>query len=119
MAIPGSGMSRGPRKAYGEIRGRPRIKKAAASSAIGLSTTGIVIALTQAPWWIAAMLIPAALLCALVRMVFPQKSTDRLEWWRDRRRAQAHRRRMQRRRAARLSLQSGPIPEENPHEGPS
>jgi len=51
------------------------------SGAFGLSTTAIV-ALTRAPWWIAAALIVGSVICAVVANVFPQDSTDRLEWWR-------------------------------------
>jgi hypothetical protein len=112
MTIPGSEMSRGPYNESGEIKRHRRIKAAAASGAIGLSTTGI--ALTQVPWWIAAMLILAALLCALVGRVFPQKSSDRLAWWRDRRHAQV-RRRLQRGRTVRLPRQSGLTPRKNTH----
>lgn len=85
MTIPGFDMSRGPHNKSGEVTRHRRIK-IAASGAIGLSTTGF-IALAQVPWWIGAMLSPAVLLYALVGRVFPQKSSDRIAWWRDRRHA--------------------------------
>jgi hypothetical protein len=76
---------------------RPLVMKSHALVGVGMPTT-VVIVLTQAPLWMAAVLIPALVLCVLVATVFPQDSADRLEWWHDYRHAPA-RRRSRRRRA--------------------
>lgn len=70
---------------------KPRAAVATAGTAVaGLSTTTLLV-LAQAPWWVAAMLIGAAVICVLVRDVFPQESAHRLEWWIDHRAARARR----------------------------
>jgi hypothetical protein len=78
MTIPGSETSRSLHEVSGEIEGHRRSAAATAVGGIGLSTT-TVSAVVWAPWWIAAMLIFATVLCALVARVFPQESADRLE----------------------------------------
>ncbi|MFF7953971.1 hypothetical protein [Streptomyces griseorubiginosus] len=58
-------------------------------SLLAAGLTGLVVALTGAPWWMAA---PAFGCLALglgvvaLQSVFPQESAHRLAWWRDRRR---------------------------------
>ena len=42
-------------------------------------------ALKAAPWWCDFLLAMAVVVLAAIRMIFPQKSADRLEWWKDRR----------------------------------
>ncbi|MFI6006931.1 hypothetical protein ACIA98_42515 [Streptomyces sp. NPDC051366] len=63
------------------------------SAATGL--TAVTMALTGAPWWLAApafLCFGLAVLVMAVQSVFPQESEHRLAWWRDRRRHQQLRR---------------------------
>jgi hypothetical protein len=85
------GVSRDPNKVVDEPPRRPRGSKTATFGALGMGAAGIV-ALATAPWWIAAAILAGSVLCALVGMVFPQDSADRLEWWLDRRRNRRRRR---------------------------
>lgn len=51
--------------------------------------TGMVVALTGAPWWLAATAfgcLALGLAVTALQSVFPQESAHRLAWWRDRRR---------------------------------
>jgi hypothetical protein len=59
---------------------QPGTRMVASSAMAGIG--GVATALAGAPWWIAALV----LIVALVQTIFPQNSSDRLEWWRDRRR---------------------------------
>jgi hypothetical protein len=42
--------------------------------------------MTGGPWWAVALLAVLGLAVAALRIVFPQDSPDRLEWWLERRR---------------------------------
>lgn len=88
MAASGFGVPRDPHEDLSISRGWKRPIKAVAFGATGLSAAVIAV-VRAAPWWMVAVLITVAALCALVETVFPQESADRLEWWRDYRRAQA------------------------------
>lgn len=55
------------------------------SAATGIS--GIVLALTGAPWWLTALAFTCfafGLLVTAIQSVFPQESAHRLAWWRAR-----------------------------------
>jgi hypothetical protein len=54
------------------------------------------VELTGAPWWAQFALAALALLAVCLRIVFPQDSSDKLAWWRDRRRKRRDRRRKRR-----------------------
>jgi hypothetical protein len=61
------------------------------TAGISLTCTGAVSALvlSGAPWWVvtavAGAMTAAGCTVALVQLLVPQDSRDRLEWWRDRR----------------------------------
>jgi hypothetical protein len=65
-----------------------------AGAGVGVGTAvlspSIVSTLATVPWWLAAALIMAGVLCAVVRSVFPQESAHRLEWWRELWRSRYH-----------------------------
>ncbi|RVU16255.1 hypothetical protein EOT10_36905 [Streptomyces antnestii] len=51
--------------------------------------TGLVLALADAPWGLAAVAfgcLVLAFVVIVIQSVFPQESAHRLAWWRDRRR---------------------------------
>jgi len=52
----------------------------------GVSATtagaGLALKMVSAPTWVVAVTVTLCFLLALVDAVFPQKSHDRLDWWR-------------------------------------
>jgi hypothetical protein len=52
---------------------------------VGTMTGTAALAMSQAPWWVVAVLAGTGLLAAMVlgvlRIMFPQESQDRLKWW--------------------------------------
>jgi len=68
------------------------------------------------PWWVRAICIVPAFGYAVVLAVFPQRSADRLAWWRDRRRHKEARRRSRAEHVA--QTRTGPLlPPESPQVG--
>src|SRR3984957_21273723 len=57
--------------------------------------------MTAAPWWAGFLLAVLGLAAAGVRIVFPQNSSDKLAWWRERWRTTRPRRAIGRHRALR------------------
>ncbi|MFE7034580.1 hypothetical protein ACFU9Y_30145 [Streptomyces sp. NPDC057621] len=58
-------------------------------SFLAAGVNGLVLALTGAPWWLAATAFGCLALglgVVALQTVFPQESAHRLAWWRDRRR---------------------------------
>ena len=58
-------------------------------SLLAAGVTALVVALTGAPWWMAATAFGCLALglgVVALQSVFPQESAHRLAWWRDRRR---------------------------------
>ncbi|MEU4896123.1 hypothetical protein AB0B12_25725 [Streptomyces sp. NPDC044780] len=58
-------------------------------SFLAAGVTSMVVALTGAPWWLAATAFACLALglgVVALQSVFPQESAHRLAWWRDRRR---------------------------------
>ncbi|MDX3364088.1 hypothetical protein ACIBWG_32460 [Streptomyces griseoaurantiacus] len=58
-------------------------------SYLATGVTGMVVALSDAPWWQAAAAFGCLALglgVVALQSVFPQESAHRLAWWRDRRR---------------------------------
>ncbi|MFB6984650.1 hypothetical protein ACNPQN_39115 [Streptomyces sp. NPDC056297] len=58
-------------------------------SLLAAGVTPLVVALTGAPWWMAATAFGCLALglgVVALQSVFPQESAHRLAWWRDRRR---------------------------------
>ncbi|MFC7897656.1 hypothetical protein [Streptomyces sp. NPDC057381] len=61
-------------------------------SLLAAGVTALVVALTGAPWWMAATAFGCLALglgVVALQSVFPQESAHRLAWWRDRRRRSA------------------------------
>ncbi|MFD7186133.1 hypothetical protein ACFRAI_43185 [Streptomyces sp. NPDC056637] len=57
-------------------------------SFLAADVTGMVVALTGAPWWLAVTAFGCLALglgVVALQSVFPQESAHRLAWWRDRR----------------------------------
>jgi hypothetical protein len=81
----------GPRRQRGGTSRRPAYQAAAVGSCVvAVGGTISALAYAGAPWW--AMAFVAVILAALgsgvalAQLMLPQKSRDRLDWWRDHRR---------------------------------
>lgn len=71
---------------------KPSVSHITAHLAIGSGLPALAYA--GAPWWVISALMGTSFLLGLVQATFPQESSDRLDWWQDRRRHTSRRERI-------------------------